>query len=103
MLTVKDAHTQSADQLVDSFLWSPRSHHGKGRMKPWPVGEKTCACAHKCVSYRPRSGLFPQEASYSPQANQRTRFETEFNPIGPTLLTFNTRNQSRGRRQSTGR
>lgn len=56
-----------------------------------------CARAHMsvyvcvCVSYRPRSGLFPQEVSYSPQANQRTKFETEFNPIGPTLLTFITR------------
>ena len=47
-------------------------------------------CVSVCVSYRPRSGLFPQEVGYSPQANQRTKFETEFNPIGPTLATFMT-------------
>lgn len=87
-MTVKVC-SQAADEAVVSLLRSPRNHHGNGRMKPRPVGEEVCACLS--VSYRPRSGLFPQEVSYSPQANQRTKSETEFNSIGPTHMTLMTR------------
>lgn len=88
---IKDSHTRTHAQTVEavvSLMWSPRSHHGDGRMKPRPVGEEVCLRAR--VSYRPRSSLVPQEGSYSPQANQRPKFETEFNSVGPTLLTFMT-------------
>lgn len=80
---------------------------------PWQWQNETTACGRGgvwecvsiclCVSYRPRSGLFPQKESYSPQANQRTKSETEFNPIGPTRLTFITRGQSQGRGRQAGR
>lgn len=62
-----------------------------------------CVCICLCVSYRPRSGLFPQKGRYSPHANQRTKFETELNPSGPTLLTFITRGQSQASRWQAGR
>lgn len=46
---------------------------------PWQWQRETTAWGRggACASYRPRSGLFPQEVSYSPQANQRTKSEME--------------------------
>ncbi len=118
MLTVKDrqTHTHTHTHRRQTKLYS----HYCGlqgvtmAMAEWNHGlwERRCVCVcvcvyvctylYVCVSYRPRSGWFPQEVSYSPQANQRTKFETEFNPIGPALMTFIVRGQSQESGQPAG-
>lgn len=83
---MSETHTPApaaADKTVVSLLWSPRSHHSNGRMKPRPVGAEVCVCPTD-----PEVVYSLQEVSYSPQANQRTKYEPGFNPIGPTRLTF---------------